>query len=523
MSDRSTLAALPPGDTGLGGARPGPDLAAVGYTETEHAASGTAVSYAADELAPDGRWTLREAASAAYVTRVVVRRPDPATASGTLVVEWLNVSSGSDVAPGWTFYAEEVVRRGHAYAAVSAQHAGVEGGLSSVSVGGIGSPGLSGRDPVRYGALSHPGDAFAYDLFTQVARAVAHDLGATRVLATGESQSAYALTTYANGVQPREGLFDGLLVHSRGGAALPLGRPGAGLPMAEVVGGTPTRLRTDLDVPVVVVQTETDLFGRLAFLPARQPDHERLRTWELAGTAHADKHMIGEFEELLGCPVPVNRGQQAFVLRAALHHLERWARGGQAPPHGEPLAVDGDAFVLDEVGNVRGGVRSPAVDAPVEVLSGLTLPGASVICELFGSTADLPADRLAELWRDREHYLAAYAEAADRAVAAGFVLADDRAELLADARPGRLGGAACSRMRPAGRGTSGDIDAPGHPDHDRGGAPMTEQSGGRGAAEENTGVADTPEEHEGPSSPSSTPGGEESRADGFAEQATGND
>jgi hypothetical protein len=54
---------------------------------------------------------------------------------------------------------------------------------------------------------------------------------------------------------------------------------------------------------------------------------------------------------------------------------------------------------------------------------------------------------------------------------------------------------------------------------------MSEQQsdGARGAAEENTGVPDTPEEHTGPSSPSSTPGGEDARADGAAEENTGVD
>ena len=50
---------------------------------------------------------------------------------------------------------------------------------------------------------------------------------------------------------------------------------------------------------------------------------------------------------------------------------------------------------------------------------------------------------------------------------------------------------------------------------------MSGQDSGRGAAEENTGVPDTPEEHTGPASPSSTPGGEPSRADGAAEERAG--
>jgi hypothetical protein len=50
---------------------------------------------------------------------------------------------------------------------------------------------------------------------------------------------------------------------------------------------------------------------------------------------------------------------------------------------------------------------------------------------------------------------------------------------------------------------------------------MTDQDDGRGAAEENAGVPETPEEHAGPASPSSTPGGEPSRADGAAEEEAG--
>jgi hypothetical protein len=54
---------------------------------------------------------------------------------------------------------------------------------------------------------------------------------------------------------------------------------------------------------------------------------------------------------------------------------------------------------------------------------------------------------------------------------------------------------------------------------------MTEQSSGsgRGAAEENTGVPDTPEEHDGPASPSSTPGGTPAETDGYAEEQAGVD
>jgi hypothetical protein len=191
-------------------------------------------------------------------------------------------------------------------------------------------------------------------------------------------------------------------------------------------------------VPVIMVETETDLLGALRYLPARQPDSDYVRLWEVAGTAHADRYTIGEFEELLGCPRPVNRGQQAYVVRAALRWLDGWARGGDPAPSADRLEVDGEAFVRDEAGNTRGGVRTPCVDAPVEVLRGDTDPDASYLCQLFGSTLPMDPDVLARLWPDRAAYLAAYERATDEAIAAGFVLPEDRDELLAEARPDLL-------------------------------------------------------------------------------------
>lgn len=412
---RVTLAPLAGGNgIALTTARPGPDLAAAGWSEVEYAASGTR--------------------PAPFATRVLVRRPESAPASGTLVVEWLNVSSGADAAPDWTYLAEELVRQGHAWAGVSAQFNGVEGGTSLVAVEGAGLQGLKGVDPERYGRLHHPGDLHAHGIFTGVARAVAELVGARQVLAIGESQSAYLLTTHVNRVHPVDPFFDGFLIHSRGDVAAPAGEAGCGIDLAAArERGVPTRIRDDLDVPVMVVQTEGDLLGRMNYLPARQPDGERLRVWEVAGAAHADHFQIGEFEAFLGCPDPVNRGQQVYVVRAALRHLVAWARGGPAAPAAPPIEVRDGVFVRDEVGNVRGGVRTPVVDAAVEVLAG-DAPGGSVICGLFGRTLALPEAELRQRWASQEAYAAAYTAATDAAVAAGFVLPEDRDAVLGEMR-----------------------------------------------------------------------------------------
>ena len=405
-------------------ARPEPDLGAFGYEEIEYLLEGTATSYAG-HLPAD------------FVTRLVVRRPVAAPASGTLLVEWFNVSSGMDAAPDWTFAVDEIVRAGHAWVGVSAQYVGVEGGVGSVRVADLAAHGLRAGNPDRYAEVHHPGDAYAYDIYTQAADAVRDLVDAAHVLAVGESQSAIMLTTYVNCVQSAARLFDGFLIHSRAAVAGPLGAAGAGVLLDEVFATEPVCFRDDLDVPVLVVQAEGDLFDRIGFLPARQPDGPLLRLWEVAGSAHADRYVIGEFEEILGCAVPVNCGQQWAVIRAAVRALDVWARGGPAPPSASRLEIDCDGdglghdFVRDRHGLVVGGVRTPVVDAPAQVVSGRPWPDSSSACRLFGSTTPLVEPAFAS----PSAYLVAYEAATDAAIAAGFICAEDRDAVLAEARP----------------------------------------------------------------------------------------
>ena len=92
------------------------------------------------------------------------------------------------------------------------------------------------------------------------------------------------------------------------------------------------------------------------------------------------------------------------------------------------------SFATDDLGIATGGVRTPCVDAPVEVLTGLGAPGASHVCLLFGRTLPIPPAELRARYPSCAAYLAAYERALDAAITRGFVLADDRDEVLADAR-----------------------------------------------------------------------------------------
>lgn len=423
-------------------AGPSHDLAAAGYVQEELSASGTASSYRpAGELGPDGEWTVEPDATAPYATRIVVRRPaDPVAFNGTVVVEWFNVTAGADTAADLAALGEELLRGGYAYVGVSAQALGIEGGDPALPVGPLGaSPGIRAQDPERYGGLHHPGDSFSYDIFTQVGRALRTpegaaaalgDLAPERILAVGESQSAFRLTSYFNGVEPLTQVYDGYLVHSRGRSAAGFVE---GAEVAEALTGEPIRIRTDGHAPVLIVQAEGDLIGRLDYLPARQDDTERVRLWEMAGTAHADIHTAGDIGEFLGCTQPINRGPAHFILHAALRQLAAWVATGEAPPQAPRIEVDRTgAIVRDEHGNAIGGIRTPPVDVPLATLSGEPQDG-PVICSLFGSTTPFDVATLTALHGTREAYLAAFEASLAEAIASGFLLEDDRAAMLAEA------------------------------------------------------------------------------------------
>ncbi|OHV25124.1 hypothetical protein BBK14_22550 [Parafrankia soli] len=430
------------------------DLAQAGYVEHEYAAAGTASSYrAVGGLPQDGRWTFEPDGSASYRTRVLVRRPAQAAEfSGTVIVEWLNVSGGVDADPEWANLHEEITRQGHVWVGVSAQQIGVIGGQVLVQAPGPGSElagkGLKAIDPARYGSLAHPGDGFSFDILSQVARglragAALDGLQPRRLVAAGESQSAFAMVTYYNGVQPITAAFDGFYVHSRGASALPLVGPGQGADLTGALLSSPTTFRTDQTAPVFDVQTESDLTGILNSSKARQPDSDRFRLWEVAGTAHADAHLLGANAASIDCGVPINNGPLHLVAKAALRGLTDWLETGRAPVTGPRVELTEGLLPgvrRDADGIALGGVRTPPVDVPIDVLSGDPGPKLSTICLLLGSTTPLPADRVAELYPTRAAYQQRYGTSADKTVEAGFVLREDRAALLDFAEPERVTG-----------------------------------------------------------------------------------
>ncbi|HXJ32872.1 MAG TPA: alpha/beta hydrolase domain-containing protein [Candidatus Eisenbacteria bacterium] len=425
------------------------DPAQVGYVQEEYFISGTASAFTnVGPLGLDGKWTVTPGATAPYKTRVVVFRPiDRKKFNGTVIVEWLNVSGGVDASPDWTQGHTALIRDGFAWVGVSAQYVGVEGGPGLVNV--ISLP-LKTANPARYGTLSHPGDSFSYDIFSQagsLARPAANqrilgDLKVKRVIAAGESQSAFRMVNYIDAIHPIAHLFDGYFVHSR----FAFGAPLSEAPQPAINPPGAAQIRSDLDVPVLTLETESDLtFPVVGYFAARQEDSEGFRLWEVAGTSHADWYLtngtadIGKTPDFAGigltsspvpgivdCPSAINSGPQHFVVSAAMVALDRWVRTGKPPksaPRLEVAAGPPPAITRDANGNALGGIRTPQVDVPIAAFTGNQ--GGSLLCQLFGTTTPFDDAKLAALYPTHKAFIAAYNKAIKRSAKNGWILKPD--------------------------------------------------------------------------------------------------
>jgi len=356
------------------------NIAQYGYVQREYEMSGTTNIYRESGFwGSNGRWNVSVAHSGVpYTTRLLVRYPaKPAKFNGTVVVEWLNDTTGGDQDPVWSEIYNEVLSEGYAYVGVTAQTAGMEE--------------LKAWDPVRYAALGDTNDGQSYDIFTQAARAVRDEsstlLGGLKVkdvIGAGDSQSAFRVATYVNAIQPLTHAFNAFLAVGRAVLAAPIGSGLVSfLPF-------PALIRTDNTTPMIQIETEGDI-EELGFAFARQPDNNYLRTWELAGAAHIDQHEgLYEANTILrenpaltapkcefgvvanGATQPDNMG--VYELEdAALAALQKWVTTGAQPAHGNEIATTPIFNVVerDQYGNALGGIRLPAIQAPTETYSAI--------------------------------------------------------------------------------------------------------------------------------------------------------
>jgi Alpha/beta hydrolase domain len=444
------------GNKGWAFAAPAVDLAGLGYQQEEFFLEGEATRYGTvpgTELGWDGRWQVEPVRTSRYTTRMVVVRPvDPAAFNGTVIVLWNNVSAGYENFGGGD--GPELFEEGYAYAAVSAQRVGVHGRPDNPQ-------GLRAWDPERYGSLSIPSDDYSFDIFTQAANLVAPErpregldpmggLEVRRLFAEGASQSAARLATYLNAVQPITRRFDAFFLVMYFGGGTPLEVGDAVMTVQDAAGDASQPripeglhlLRDDLDVPVMVLNTEceaTSCYG------VRQPDTDRFRYWEVAGASHvslqAMESSAPRLERDFGFSIPLDETMQGInqvsvapVVDAALHHLQAWVRVGTPPPVQPRIEFGGDPpeITRDANGIARGGIRLPPVEVPVAHNSAIQ-KGPDIFARLVGSHESFPVEKVRQLYGSRDNYLARYTAAALAAEAASVVLPRDVDPLVAEA------------------------------------------------------------------------------------------
>jgi len=407
------------------------DLPRHGYIEEELRLEGEAPLYMpVAALGADGRWEVEVADRLAYRTRLLVRRPPPEQFNGTVLVEFMQEYFGTERDTNYRWNAETIVREGFAWVGASLHHEGVDDpGGAEIAFGDMTlrtGPSLAVWDPERYGDLHLPTSDLCHGVLSDVACAVRLPDGALagldvrRVIAVGNTIAAVRLQHHINAVHPRTGLFDGYYLQDL---------TDIGLAFADCVPAPSAWLRTDVDVPVVVLNTTT---AALDAVP--QPDGDLIRFWEPAGSSHttgpymarvaaANKRDLGADTPI--CPPEIaNTFPVQYVSGAALVALHRWVADGESAPTFPRIDVEevgGERVaVFDDLGNVRGGLRTPWVDVPVARYDwrGHCLGGA-------GRTYPFTAGELTEIHGTPAEYWSRFGAAAAEAVDARVLLPDD--------------------------------------------------------------------------------------------------
>jgi hypothetical protein len=418
-------------------------LAAQHYIEEEFYVEGKANRYRIGDSAANA--TLIDG-DHPYLTRALVRRPaDPSRFNGTVVVEWLNVSIGSDADFVYGAVRELLLREGYAWVGVSAQRVGVEG-LVKWDAGRYGklSVAASNKDPLDGHDIDPPkrgagGDVLAWDVFSQVGAALAgrpslllNGMNARRVIAAGQSQSSFRLGAYYNSIQPLHRVYDGFLLYDR---------------------GPEFALRTDVAAKLVSVGTE---FMHIYLKSAPQPDSANQRWWEIAGASHNSLEEITAYMdpqvlragilkakdgaalsltdfENAGCATtPVwSRVPNGDVLKAALKGLDTWLGTGVAPPMVARLAEDSEHRLLrDAHGQLSGGVHTAAYGAP-RAANASTNAGT---CTLAGYHIDFTPRQMCARYGSQGAYVAGVREIVDANLAAGVLLPEEAEKTVDEAR-----------------------------------------------------------------------------------------
>lgn len=457
----------------------GTDLEANGYVLDEYYVSGTANVY---DWGEDGTAELPQVrtADAPYTTRILVRKPANAEDfSGNVWVELNNPSRGWDVEVQWPVVQEEIMASGDIWVSMTAKP-NVIASLQRV-------------DEERYGKLSManplspeeqtvgllPGDdgydenlsklyenGLVWDIISQVGVLVRSENGplagydVQNVFGTGESQTGFFINTYAANFAEDALLEDGGTVYDGFISASGAGKVVAINQALEALG--PDDPRSNLPekhVPFMRIDAQGDVFALGSYNWRREDSDDPdagYRIYEIAGAPHGPSYIMGYQpleEDILktgdlpsqipyqygGVEEKANHIYRQYIEKAMYHNFKEWVINGTLPPKAELIEVsdDGTEFVYDEHGNVKGGVRSPAVDVPIATYyESATVMEGEPYAWSFGHQVDFSTKKLQELYgviEPSQTYVKMVKESAEKLTVERFLLPEDAETIVLQA------------------------------------------------------------------------------------------
>jgi hypothetical protein len=395
------------------------DLDKYGYVEEEFFVEGKAQPF----LNYSTTSARESSENLPYKTRVVVRRPRAEQSfSGNVLLEWNNVTTGTDIDFIWLESCDYIMRSGHAYVGVTAQKVGVEA-LKSWSLERYKSLDVSVSGPFTTDALS-------FGIYSQVAQALrksenANLLGGFKVktiLAAGPSQSGRYLAYYHNYVHQLHQVVDGFAIIAHTNPLL-----------------------SNSTVKTMRILTETDVrMGKESYnIFEKEVDSETFRRWEVAGTSHLGWYDQSKYTPLLmrerNSGLPVFTAYTAFsripfhhTLNASYEHMFTWINTGNAPPVAPRIEWASETVVArDGYGNALGGIRLPDHQVPTAVNTGKANaplprgPANSFFAQLVGTYAPFDSAVIGVLYPSHDSYAGAVKKAADDLLQQGFILNEE--------------------------------------------------------------------------------------------------
>jgi hypothetical protein len=449
------------------------DLSRHGYVEEEYLISGQArVFDGSNGPAP------KVLGQGPYTTRILVRRPrDPGRFNGTVIVEPFNPSTPVDLPIMWAESHQLMLADGYAWVGISIKPNTIRSlkKFDSARYASLAMSNPAARPRCEAGAInpwSQPTTTadetgLAWDMLSQLGRLLkesssTNPLGqaAQRLYMTGQSQTAGYARTYATvfGATVVDGkgkpLYDAYLYSGSPPWQVPLNQCAKDFPP-----GDPRLITPAVGVPIIELFAQGDIGTNIE---TRRADadgpRDLFRRYEIAGASHTDpweersfasaedmrRIESGEAGAAEDACTPRNVTRSDFPIRyvfnAAWRNLDAWVRRGVAPPRASRLELKvkpGDAFVPDkafledEQGNAKGGVRTPYVDVPTARWVGAK--AGPFRCLFVGYKFELGQAKLRSLYKNHDDYVSKVRASASRLERERWLTPDDAAAIVREA------------------------------------------------------------------------------------------